>query len=301
MLDARIQQLRSDVIIDVQQAKVQFVPSYGRVSSGSGPKSAPHEKADIPKSEQTIGKGISKFHSSHRTEKLTQEKKKKLQKVKNVKEKPVAKSISSKSNSQLLGTTYKKISTTAEKTAPSMKKSKGRVRVSDEIRAAMSSIATTTAATTAAETAATSHKVPKRKLNVLNFKKKDSKNRVPGEKGKKPVVVDVQDRHRELPEAKKQQEERLFQQASQLMSSRPEHLQDRSEESAYGDTQACIRSYLQALVFVGYTERAHRFLLSQHRLMGRRKYLNTDIYNILMRVWAKKVRSKTMFVFFHCV
>ncbi|CAG01373.1 unnamed protein product [Tetraodon nigroviridis] len=49
-----------------------------------------------------------------------------------------------------------------------------------------------------------------------------------------------------------------------------------------------IRSYLEACVFVGETERAHHFLLSQHRVRSRRKHLNTDVYNIMMKVWAKK-------------
>uniref|UniRef100_H3CZ71 DNA-directed RNA polymerase n=1 Tax=Tetraodon nigroviridis TaxID=99883 RepID=H3CZ71_TETNG len=47
-------------------------------------------------------------------------------------------------------------------------------------------------------------------------------------------------------------------------------------------------SYLEACVFVGETERAHHFLLSQHRVRSRRKHLNTDVYNIMMKVWAKK-------------
>uniref|UniRef100_A0A665WUW3 DNA-directed RNA polymerase n=1 Tax=Echeneis naucrates TaxID=173247 RepID=A0A665WUW3_ECHNA len=60
------------------------------------------------------------------------------------------------------------------------------------------------------------------------------------------------------------------------------------EETAYGDIQLSIRSYLEACIFAGDIDRAHCFLLSQHRVMSRRKQLNTSIYNIMMRVWAKK-------------
>lgn len=282
MLDARIQQLQSDVILDVQQTKVQFVnvPSSGRVSSARGPNSPPQVKADTSKFGQV--KGTSKTQPSRWIEKITQEKKKKQQHLKNVKEKPATKSKGSKSHTVLPGTSHKTISSTAKKSAPMTKKNTDRMKVSDKIRAAVSSFATTTPAATAAGTAATSHKVSKGKW-------KESKIQVPDEEDQRAA---------ELAEVE-MLERRLSQQESQWTSaSNPEPLQQSSEGSACGDIQFSIRSYLEASVFSGHIERAHSFLLNQHRVLRRRKHLNTDIYNIMMRVWAKKVRKyyfSTMF------
>ncbi|XP_053177815.1 DNA-directed RNA polymerase, mitochondrial [Scomber japonicus] len=278
VLDARIQQLQSDIILDVHQAKVQFVnaPSPGRVSSARGPKSLPQDIADIPKSGEVIVKGTSKSQPSRWIEKITQEKKKKQLHLKNVKEKPATKSKGSKS-SLLPGTSHKTISTTAKKTAPLTKKSTGRMTVSDKIRAAVSPVATTTAAaaaatTTAAVTTNTSHKVTK-------GKRKGSKTQVPG---------DEDQRAAELAEVE-MLERRFAQQDGQWTSaSNPEPLQEGNEGTAFGDIQLSIRSYLEASVFAGHIDRAHSFLLSQHKVLRRRKHLNTDIYNIMMRVSAKK-------------
>uniref|UniRef100_A0A8C9Z114 DNA-directed RNA polymerase n=1 Tax=Sander lucioperca TaxID=283035 RepID=A0A8C9Z114_SANLU len=221
-------------------------------------------------------------------EKLTQEKNNKLtkqqhlhQKIqKNVKEKPTAKSKDSKSCSVLPGTSHKTISTTKKPTVPLIKNRKGRMKLSDEIRAAVSSPVASTAAA-AAGTADMAHKVSK-------GKQKGSKNQVPGKEGQKQTVADPQGRAKELAEVE-ELERRLCQQVSQwTSSSNPERLQEYSEGAACGDIQLSIRSYLEACVFAGDIERAHRFLLSQHRVMSRRKHLNTGVYNIIMRVWAKK-------------
>lgn len=289
MLEARIHQLQSDVVLDFQHAKAQFVKaqSSGRWAlSGKGPKSIPQEKTDILKSGQIVAKGASKSQSSRWMEKLTEEKKNKLKKqqhlqqkiLKNIKEKPSAKSKSSKSSSMLPGTAHKTISTIAKKIVPLNKKSRGQMTLSDEIRAAVSSTRTSTATTAAAGTAAMPHKVSK-------GKQKHSKHQVPGEE----AVKDVQGRAKELAEVE-ELVTRLSQQVSQWTSSSERLLED-SERTACGDIYLSIRSYLEACVFAGDTERAHRFLLSQHRVMSRRKHLNTDVYNIMMRVWAKKVSS----------
>uniref|UniRef100_A0A667X041 DNA-directed RNA polymerase n=1 Tax=Myripristis murdjan TaxID=586833 RepID=A0A667X041_9TELE len=88
-------------------------------------------------------------------------------------------------------------------------------------------------------------------------------------------------------------EKRLSQQVSQWASStNSERLVVDSDANTCGDIQSSLRSYLEACVFAGDIERAHQFLLSQHRTMNRRKQLNIEMYNIMMRVWAKKVRLK---------
>lgn len=61
------------------------------------------------------------------------------------------------------------------------------------------------------------------------------------------------------------------------------------DESNLNDLYLSIRFYLEACVFSGAVDKAYRFLMSHHRSKSRRKNLDTHIYNILMRVWAKTV------------
>lgn len=75
------------------------------------------------------------------------------------------------------------------------------------------------------------------------------------------------------------------------VSASPELVQDNSEARVYGDIQRSVRCYLEACVFCGEIDRAHRFLLSHHRMASRRNLLNIGLYNIMMRVWAKKVSA----------
>ncbi|XP_023265435.1 DNA-directed RNA polymerase, mitochondrial [Seriola lalandi dorsalis] len=290
VIEARIQQLQTDIVLDVQHAKVQFVkaPSAGRgVSSGRGPKNMSQEKTDIPKSGQTVVKGAFESQPSRWMEKLTEEKKNKLKKQqhiqqkiqKNIKEKQMNKSKGSKSSSQLLqGTTKKTISTKAKMNIPVIKTIRRSMTLSEEMRAAASSTAASTAASAAA---AVSHEVSKRK-------RKDSINQPLSETGQKQTVSDAQNMANELADIEKW-ERRLNQQVNQWTSSHnPERLQADSEVTACGDILLSICSYLEACVFAGEIDRAHCFLLSQHRVMSRRKHLKTSVYNIMMRVWAKR-------------
>ncbi|XP_035508951.1 DNA-directed RNA polymerase, mitochondrial isoform X2 [Morone saxatilis] len=64
--------------------------------------------------------------------------------------------------------------------------------------------------------------------------------------------------------------------------------QQHSEGTVSEDILLNIQCYLECCVFAGKIERAYRFLLVQHRNVTRRKHLNTDIYNIMMKVWAKR-------------
>uniref|UniRef100_A0A6Q2XNU6 DNA-directed RNA polymerase n=1 Tax=Esox lucius TaxID=8010 RepID=A0A6Q2XNU6_ESOLU len=67
----------------------------------------------------------------------------------------------------------------------------------------------------------------------------------------------------------------------------PEHVKDNGEARAYEDVQRRVHCYLEACVFSGDIDRAGHFLLSHHRRVSRRKLLNIESYNIMMRVWAK--------------
>lgn len=284
VLEARIQQLQSDVVLDVQHAKVQFVkvPSYGRGAlSGRAQRGSAHEKSDIPKSGQTVAKGAYKPQPSRWMEKLSQEKKNKLKKQQHLQQKmetTIKEKPSAKSKGSLLptGTTLKTVS-------PAVKKIKGDTKLSEEIRAAVSSAAT--AAVLTGGKAAVSHKASKQK-------QKDSKNKVVDKEAKEQTSTCSQGRNEELGEVG-ELEKRLNEQVSQWTStSTTERLQEGKEGSACGDIQLNIRSYLDACIFVGDIDRAHRFLLSQHRVRSRRKLLTTGVYNIMMRVWAKKVSPK---------
>lgn len=284
VLEARIQQLQSDIVLDVKQAKVEFVkaPSSGRgLSSSRGPRTTPPEKAGTPKSQQTLGK--EKSQPSRWIEKLTREKKTKLQKhkhlqqkiQKDVKEKPTAKYTGSNTDSSRPSTSHKTISTN--------KKSRSRMKLSDEIRAAVSPTAVSTSGSTtaaAARTVVMSHKLSK-------VKQKESRRKaVPSE-----TVAHAPARAEELAEVEAL--ERISQQMGKSSPSSDQgHLQEDKDGGTCGDIRSSICSYLEACVFAGDIERAHSFLLSQHRVLRRRKHLNTSVYNIMMRVWAKKVSRK---------
>ncbi|KAG7239014.1 hypothetical protein INR49_030279 [Caranx melampygus] len=118
--------------------------------------------------------------------------------------------------------------------------------------------------------------------NSAHSKKKWKESR------QKQTDSNAEDRAKELAEIE-ELEKKLSQQVNHwASSSNPEHLQANTEETACGDIQLSISSYLEACVFAGDIDRAHCFLLSQHRAMSRRKHLNTNVYNIVMKVWAKK-------------
>ncbi|XP_028260251.1 DNA-directed RNA polymerase, mitochondrial [Parambassis ranga] len=269
VLEARIQQLQSDVVLDVQQVNVQFVkaPSYGRrLTSGRGPRDVPQEKSDIPKSGP---KSI--FLPSRWMEKLSQEKKNKLKKQEHLqqeiqtkaKESSTVKSKRSKSSSMLPGTSHKTISTTIK-----TQKSRCTTKLSEKVHAAVSTRAS------AADTTRLS-------------KQKQNDHIIEAESQKEQTAVEAQCRTVELA-AEEKLDSTLKKQVSQRTSLRiPEHKRAR-DESICRDIQLRIYSYLEACVFVGDINRAHKFLLGQHRVRNRRKHLNTDIYNIMMRVWAKK-------------
>lgn len=280
MLEARINQLQSDVVVHGQHAPVQNVKSQSsakRVLSGKGPRSTPHKNPDIPKLGQKVAEGAPKSQHSPWMEKLKEENKKKLKKQqylqqtlhKYIEEKLPATSRGSKGGLMAPGTSHKTIVTKAKK--------KKHMTLADEICAAMSSSVASTTANTAK---VVPHKTSKRK-------QKDSKNEVLSKDGQNEAVNVAQDNFEEL-------EMHLHLPLSQRTSvtgSSSEPQQKNRRRSSVLDIHQSIRSYLEACVFAEDIERAHRFLLSQHKIQSRRKYLNTDLYNVMMKVWAKKVSS----------
>uniref|UniRef100_A0A674DYG5 DNA-directed RNA polymerase n=1 Tax=Salmo trutta TaxID=8032 RepID=A0A674DYG5_SALTR len=207
-------------------------------------------------------------------EKLSQEKKTKTKKLKQklgLEDKPVK---SSKGKLMLPGTSHKTISTKAGiKTASTVKKSKT-LKNQEHTVAASKHEHTMAAAPVAAAN------VPIRKAKG---------------KGPAPELSKARNRAEEL-ERKDEAKARELAEVEELerklnqwaVSASPELVQDNSEARVYGDIQRSVRCYLEACVFCGDIDRAHRFLLSHHRMASRRNLLNIGLYNIMMRVWAKK-------------
>ncbi|XP_038858275.1 DNA-directed RNA polymerase, mitochondrial-like [Salvelinus namaycush] len=289
VLEARIQQLQSDVIVDVQHEKVQFVKASKsgiRASSGNTPKNVSGERTEVPKAGQTIskgggqtGKGEGKDVSASKSrwmEKLSQEKKTKTKKLKQklgLEDKPVK---SSKGKLMLPGTSHKTISTKAGiQTASTVKKSKTLKNQEHTV-------------------AASKHEHTMAAALVANPIRK-AKGKGKALKEPTPELSEARNRAEEL-ERKAEAKARELAEVEELerklnqwaVSASPELVQDNSEARVYGDIQRSVRCYLEACVFCGDIDRAHRFLLGHHRMLSRRNLLNIGLYNIMMRVWAKK-------------
>ncbi|XP_077439955.1 DNA-directed RNA polymerase, mitochondrial [Vanacampus margaritifer] len=257
VLEARIQQLQPDGLLDFQKAKVEFLhpPSSGRhFSSTRTSTNTSHEKPDISKSPQNVVREPSKSQPTRWMEKLTKEKKskqKERQRVREnlkIKEKVAGKHPGGKGTPELPGTSYKTIS--IKKTAALAEKNNENSNVQ----------------------AAVSLKAPKNK-------QKDTK--------KKPRSVEKQMTDEALTQVA-ELERRLSQQASPCSSSSQAEHPLQANNGAVGNMRPRIVSWLEACVFAGEIERAQSFLLSQHRVRSRRAVLDTDVYNIMLRVWAKK-------------
>ncbi|XP_068447589.1 DNA-directed RNA polymerase, mitochondrial isoform X2 [Clinocottus analis] len=266
VLEARIQQLQCDIVLDVPHTKLHFLkaPSSGQgFLSSQGPKGAPKEKTDTPKSQKTL-KEASKSQPSRSIKKLTQEKH----------------CLNAPSSGR------GDLSSQGPKGAPKEK----------------------TDTPKSQETLIESKSQPSRwiekitqekKKKLLKHKKmKNVKEPIAGyvklSSTKKPVASKER-REEDAQTAAKEQapvgdlQSSLSQPVSQrTSSSNPLRLLEDTQATACDVIQQSIHSYLEACVFGGEVGRAHRFLLSQHRISTRRKQLNTDIYNIMMRVMAKQ-------------
>nr|XP_046157087.1 DNA-directed RNA polymerase, mitochondrial-like isoform X2 [Oncorhynchus gorbuscha] len=292
VLEARIQQLQSDVIVDVQHEKVQFVKASKSgigASSGNSPKNVFGERTEVPKAGQTVskgggqaGKGESKDASASKSrwmEKLSQEKKTKTKKLKQklgLEDKPVK---SSKGKLMLPGTSHKTISTKAGiKTASTVKKSKSLKNQEHTMAASKHE-----------------HSIAAAPVAAANMPIRKAKGKGKASKEPAPELSEARNRAEEM-ERKAEAKARELAEVEELerklnqwaVSARPELVQDNSEARVYGDVQRSVRCYLEACVFCGDIDRAHRFLLSHHRMVSRRNLLNIGLYNIMMRVWAKK-------------
>ncbi|XP_057697349.1 DNA-directed RNA polymerase, mitochondrial [Corythoichthys intestinalis] len=248
VLEARIQQLQPEGLLDVQKASVEFLHATSsgmHISAARTPTNTLPKRPDVSKSALNVIRESSKSQPTRWMEKLTLEKKSKMKKRQHLGEKLQKKHPGGKGNPNLPGTSYKKISTTvliddsnvnpSAQNAKSQKASKG--------------------------------------------KRKDPK--------KKPPSVTNQVTDEDLAQVE-ELEKRLTQQVNPWSYSNLADQPLQAKEGAVGNIRSCIFSWLEACVFAGDIRRANNFLFSQHRLRSRRAALDTDVYNIMLRVWAKK-------------
>ncbi|XP_030640261.1 DNA-directed RNA polymerase, mitochondrial [Chanos chanos] len=255
VLEARIQQLQTDVVLDVKHSKVQLVkaPHSGRGATfGESPKNLKGERADVPPKAgqgQTSKKGgtgenpSQKAKPSRWIEKLKKEKWNKTKKQASLQLKIYEETSNKSSKGGLMfpGTSVKTITTGKKvKSAAKPEQSKSRSLHSKELQ-----------------------------QDIL--------------KVTAPVIAEHISRQSELAEV-----EELDQQVNQWNVSNSERLLEDKDGNRYGDTQLSVRCYLETCVFIGDLERAHSCLLSHHRHVSRRKLLSIGAYNIMMRAWAKK-------------
>ncbi|XP_056614304.1 DNA-directed RNA polymerase, mitochondrial [Triplophysa dalaica] len=277
VLEARIQQLQSDGIVDIKHSKVQLVKAQQKgkeMSPTSSLKNSPAAKKGTSES------GVSfKTHASRWMEKLKREKwnQPKKQTLQRTHDKPVA-GKSSKGSLMLPSTSTKTITTG--------KKSKKKTQVDDSKPPAP-------AATTSKGQERSLQKKSKQKVSRVS---ESSASKLSGmakvanissdEAGSvlemKELAVSVD---KELAE---EEELDLDKEHMQQTQSAPEKLLEDKEGNRYGDPQLRVRCYLEACVFTDDVARAQNFLLTHHRHLSRRKHLSISAYNIIMRMWAKK-------------
>lgn len=72
---------------------------------------------------------------------------------------------------------------------------------------------------------------------------------------------------------------------------RPQGVLKNKDSSQHKVLQQTIQSNLECFLFLQQPEEAERFLLLYHRSPVKRRLLNANAYNIVMRIWARKVPS----------
>lgn len=284
VLEARIQQLQSDVVVDVKHSKVQIIKMQQRlkkIAPGNSQKNLSGEKAEMLKSgpakaaKKGVTEGVTPFktHASRWMEKLKREKwiKPKNQTSHKMHDKPVA-GKSSKGSLMVPATSTKTITTA--------KRSKTKTKVETTASIATSS---------------------KGKENALQKKSKRKVLRVSDSLAVRfPGVQKVSSSEVGLVSGMSAEEKLAVVTDNELVNEEeldvdqqslaaPEKLLEDKEGNRYGDPELRIRCYLEACVFIDDVSRAQNCLLSHHRQLSKRKQLSISAYNIIMRMWAKKV------------
>ncbi len=281
VLEARIQQLQSDAVVDIKHSKVQIIKMQQKIqktSSGNSQKNLPGEKAEMLKSGPAAKKGGTagvtsfKTHASRWMEKLKREKwinPKKPTSHRMHDKTVVGKNI--KGSSMRPGTSTKTITTG--------KISETKTKVEDS---------KASASTTTSSKASAVQKKPKKKASrVLE----SLAARFPGvQKISSSEVGCVSEMSTQEELAVKEFDEAEELDLDNVMKA--EKLLEDKEGNRYGDPQLRIRCYLEACVFIDDVARAQSCLLSHHRQLSKRIHLSISTYNIVMRMWAKRVCIK---------
>lgn len=245
-----------------------------KTAPGNSQKNLPGEKAEMLKSGPAAKKGVTeslKTHASRWMEKLMREKwiKPKKQTSPKMHDKPVP-GKSSKGSSMVPGTSSKTITTGKR----SMTKTK--------VEATTSSTATSSKGKENALQKKAKRKVLRTSESLAvrfpGLQKVSSSDVSATSVGEKPAVVTGNELI---------MEEELDVDQQSLTS--PERLLEDKEGNRYEDPQLRIRCYLEACVFVDDVARAQNYLLCHHRQLSKRTHLSISTYNIIMRMWAKKV------------
>uniref|UniRef100_A0A672LHW1 DNA-directed RNA polymerase n=1 Tax=Sinocyclocheilus grahami TaxID=75366 RepID=A0A672LHW1_SINGR len=258
VLEARIQQLQSDAVVDVKHSKVQIIKMQQKIqktSPGNSQKNLPGEKAEMLKSGPsakkggTEGVGPSKTHASRWMEKLKREKwiNPKKQTSHRMHDKTVV-GKNSKGSSMRPGTSTKTITTG--------KRSETKTKGEDSKTSASTTTSSKISAVQKNKGGCVSEMSAQEKLADKEFDEIEE------------LDVDIE--------------------IDQQSSSAPERLLEDKEGNRYGDPQLRIRCYLEACVFIDDVARAQSCLLSHHRQLSKRMHLSISAYNIVMRMWAKR-------------
>ncbi|XP_051765316.1 DNA-directed RNA polymerase, mitochondrial isoform X1 [Ctenopharyngodon idella] len=283
VLKARIQQLQSDVVVDVKHSKVQIIKMQQRlkkIAPGNSQKNLPGEKAEMLKSgpakaaKKGVTEGVTPFktHASRWMEKLKREKwiKPKNQTSHKMHDKPVA-GKSSKGSSMIPATSTKTITTA--------KRSKTKTKVE------------ATASTTTSSKGKENTLQKKSKWKVLRASESLAV-RFPGvQKVSSSEVglvsgMSIEEKLAVVTDNELVKDEELD--VDQQSLTAPEKLLEDKEGNRYGDPELRIRCYLEACVFIDDVSRAQNCLLSHHRQLSKRTQLSISAYNVIMRMWAKK-------------
>ncbi len=277
VLEARIQQLQSDAIVDVKHSNVQIIKMQQKIqktSPGNSQKNLPGEKAEMLKSGPSAKKGGTEgvtpltTHTSRWMEKLKREKW--INPKKQTSHRMHDKTVKNIKGSSMRPGTSTKIITTG-------KISETKTKVEDS---------KASASTTASSKVSAVQKKPKKKVSRVS---ESLAVRFPGVQ--KISISEVGC----VSEMSTQEKLAEFDEAEELDVDnvmKAEKLLEDKEGNRYGDPQLRIRCYLEACVFIDDVARAQSCLLSHHRQLSKRIHLSISAYNIVMRMWAKRVCIK---------
>ncbi|XP_035269170.1 DNA-directed RNA polymerase, mitochondrial [Anguilla anguilla] len=269
VLEARIQQLQSDVFLDVKHSKVQVV-KFSQAGKDVTPKKVPTgRKGGGPDpSPQKSG------NPSRWFEKLNREKTSKAKRLLHHQQKNQQNPAKAKGGSgglHLPGTSMKtisasKLSKPPAKTDPPRPGPPRKKDPNQELPKGRTASSSSSSSRHAASTSASSSR------HASSSSPRHARSRP---KDEEETLAELEELDRQLNEYTS-------------AAGGGEQLAKDRDCSRYGDAQANVRCFLEACMYIGDVDRAQRCLLSHHHHLSRRKLLTVSTYNYMMRVWAKR-------------